>query len=178
MTSTEAVTLGTMRLLQDMGYAALTELPLRNGRRADLVGVSKSGTLLIAEVKSCLEDFRSDKKWQNYLPYCDVFYFSVDASFPMAVLDEPGVLPERTGIIVADAYGGEVMREAAISALHPARRKSVHLQMACAGADRLMRGNLQDAALPGFSKTPKRRKSEKIYKPKGMSEPFQAAIER
>lgn len=139
MTTTEVITRGTVRLLHAMGYAALCEFPLSNGRRADVVGVQKSGRIIIAEVKSCLSDFRADRKWQEYLPFSDEFYFAVDAEFPVEVLSEDASLPDVTGIIVADGYGGDIVRPAAERALHPVRRRTVHLKMARVGADRLTR---------------------------------------
>ncbi|MBO6506213.1 MAG: MmcB family DNA repair protein [Kordiimonadaceae bacterium] len=137
MTSTEKVTRGAMRLLQSMGYSSICELPLTNGRRADLVGVNKSGEVTIVEVKSCLADFRSDQKWQQYLPYSDAFYFAVDEQFPLTVLDEDASLPNVTGIIIADAFDGEVIRPAKRQKVHPSRRKTLHLKMARVAASRL-----------------------------------------
>jgi len=144
VTSTALITKGTMRLLHSMGYSALCELSLSNGRRADLVGVGKSGGVIIVEVKSCLADFRADNKWQDYLPYSDEFYFAVDANFPIDVLSEQASLPSVTGIIVADAYGGDVIRSAFSRKLHPARRRTVHLKMARVGALRLARPLMVD----------------------------------
>ena len=120
-----------------MGYAALRELSLSNGRRADLVGVGKTGDVVIVEIKSCLADFKADNKWQEYLPFSDEFYFAVDANFPIDVLSDAAALPETTGIIVADGYGGDVIRSALARKLHPARRRTVHLKMARVGAHRL-----------------------------------------
>lgn len=137
MTSTDLITKGTLRLLHSMGYSVLRELSLSNGRRADLVGLGKSGDVVIVEVKSCLADFRSDKKWQDYLPFSDKFYFAVDAKFPIDVLSEAASLPDTTGIIVADGYGGDEIRSAFARKLHPARRRTVHLKMARVGALRL-----------------------------------------
>lgn len=137
MTSTANVTRGAMRLLQSMGYSSICELPLTNGRRADLVGVNKSGEVAIVEVKSCLADFRSDQKWQQYLPYSDSFYFAVDEQFPLTVLDEDASLPNLTGIIIADAFDGEVIRPAKRQKVHPSRRKTLHLKMARVAASRL-----------------------------------------
>ena len=120
-----------------MGYSALRELSLSNGRRADLVGLGKTGNVVIVEVKSCLSDFRSDNKWHEYLPFSDEFYFAVDAKFPIDVLSEAASMPEVTGIIVADGYGGDVVRSAFARKLHPTRRRTVHLRMARVGALRL-----------------------------------------
>ena len=117
----------------------MCELPLTNGRRADVVGLDKAGGVAIVEVKSCLSDFRSDKKWQHYLPYADAFYFAVDQQFPLSVLDEEASLPDVTGVIIADGFDGEIVREAAPNKIHPSRRKTLHLKMARAAASRLSR---------------------------------------
>ena len=137
MTSTEKVTRGAVRLLHSLGYAAVCELPLTNGRRADVVGVDKAGEVAIVEVKSGLADFRSDKKWQQYLPYADAFYFAVDEHFPMEVLGEEESLPDVTGIIISDGFDGEIIRPAAARKVHPSRRKTLHLKMARVAATRL-----------------------------------------
>lgn len=120
-----------------MGYAALREVPLSNGRRADLVGLNKAGHVVIVEVKSCAADYRADSKWYDYLPFGDEFFFAVDANFPVNILSESACFPSITGIIVADEYGGEVIRNACVRKLSAARRKNVHLKMARAGAARL-----------------------------------------
>lgn len=139
MTSTELITRGTIRLLHSMGYAALSEMPLSNGRRADLVGLGKAGHVVIVEVKSCISDYRADCKWHEYLPFCDEFFFAVDADFPIEIFSEAACLPSVTGVIVADEYGGEVIRNASARKLNAARRKNIHLKMARAGAARLSR---------------------------------------
>lgn len=136
-TSTQEITRGAMRLLGELGYAALPEVSLTNNRRADIVGLDKRGRVMLVEVKSCLADFRSDSKWQDYLDYAEEFYFAVDGSFPREVFDEPSSLPEVTGIILADRYGGDIIRPAAPKGLNAARRKSLTLTMARAGALRL-----------------------------------------
>jgi hypothetical protein len=70
-------------------------------------------------VKSSLEDFRTDLKWGEYRPYCDAFAFAVGPEFPRHIL------PEEPGLIVADAFGGEVLREAPVVQLVGARRKAL-----------------------------------------------------
>ena len=137
MTSTTVVTRGAVRLLLELGHAPITELPLTNGRRADIVALSATGKCVIIEVKSGLADFRSDKKWHDYLEYCEEFYFAVDADFPTAVLDEAESLPSVTGIILADAYGGEIIRPAMARKVNAARKKALTLKMARLGALRL-----------------------------------------
>ncbi len=67
------VTRGAARLLVDLGYAPLAEVTLPNGRRADLMALGPKGDVLIVEVKSGLEDFRVDRKWGEYAPYCAAF---------------------------------------------------------------------------------------------------------
>jgi hypothetical protein len=122
--TTSVVTRGAARLLLAMGYAPLLEVGLPNGRRADLMALSPKGRIAICEVKSGLEDFKTDRKWGEYLPFCDLFYFAVAPEFPQEVL------PEGPGLIVADGFGGAVLIEAPETPLAPARRKALTLAFA------------------------------------------------
>ena len=122
--TTAAVTRGAARLLVDLGYAPLAEVTLPNGRRADLMALGRKGEIFIVEVKSSVEDFRTDQKWWEYQPYCDAFAFAVAPDFPRQVL------PEEPGLIVADGFGGAVLREAPVSPLATARRKALTLAFA------------------------------------------------
>jgi len=117
--TTDAVTRGAGRLMAALGYAPLLEVCLPNGRRADIMALGPRGEIAIAEVKSGLEDFRTDRKWTEYLPYCDAFYFAVAPEFPRQIL------PETPGLIVADGFGGAVLRDAPVAALAGARRKAL-----------------------------------------------------
>ena len=121
---TTTVTRGAARLLVDLGFAPLAEVTLPNSRRADLMALSRKGQIFIIEVKSSLEDFRVDRKWQEYQPYCDSFAFAVAPEFPQ------GVLPEEPGLIVADGFGGAILREAPVTPLAGARRKALTLAFA------------------------------------------------
>jgi hypothetical protein len=114
-----------------MGYGALTEFSLKTGRRVDTIGIDRQGHIVVVEVKSSEADFRSDQKWPEYLDFCDAFYFAVPAQFPREIL------PEDCGLIVADHYGGAVLREPPGLRLAPARRRALHLQFALAASKRL-----------------------------------------
>jgi hypothetical protein len=122
---------GAARRLVDEGHAVLAELPLGNGRRADLVAIDRAATITIVEVKSGRADFLADRKWQAYLGFCDRFYFAVDPDFPAALL------PPGEGLIVADRFAGEIVREAPLRPLNAARRKAVRLRFARLAATRL-----------------------------------------
>jgi hypothetical protein len=117
--TTAAVTRGAARLLTALGYAPLAEVGLPNGRRADLMALGPKGEIFIVEVKSGIDDFRTDQKWHEYAPYCDAFAFAVAPEFPREVL------PEEPGLIVADGFGGAVLREAPLAPLAGARRKAL-----------------------------------------------------
>ncbi|HEV2364161.1 MAG TPA: DNA repair putative endonuclease MmcB [Caulobacteraceae bacterium] len=119
--TTLAVTRGAARLIVDLGYAPLLEVGLPNGRRADIMALGRKGEIAIVEVKSSLEDFRTDQKWGDYLAYCDAFYFAVAPEFPRQVL------PPDPGLIVADAFDGAVLREAPPTPLSGARRKALSI---------------------------------------------------
>ena len=122
---------GVCRTLRALGHSVVTELPLANGRRADVVGLSTNGNVLIVEIKSCLLDYRTDGKWHEYLDYCDGLYFAVAADFPREVI------PGRAGLILADRYGAELVREPVEERLTAARRKAMMLCFARAAALRL-----------------------------------------
>lgn len=117
--STGDLTRGVVRLCVELGLAPVTELTLANGRRADVVGLGPRGEIDIIEIKSSLADFRSDQKWPEYAPFCDRFFFAVAASFPQ------DLIPDTCGLIIADAYGGAVLRTPAVHKLPAARRKAV-----------------------------------------------------
>ncbi len=122
---------GVCRSFRALGYSVVCELPLANGRRADVVGLSPSGDIYIVEIKSCLIDYRTDGKWHEYLDYCDRLYFAVAADFPCEVI------PEHAGLILADRYGAELVREPTEDRLNAARRKAMMLCFARAAALRL-----------------------------------------
>jgi hypothetical protein len=122
---------GAARRLTDADHAVLAELPLGNGRRADLVAIDRAATITIVEVKSGRADFMTDRKWQAYLGFCDRFYFAVDRDFPQALL------PAGEGLIVADRFAGEIVREAPLRPLQAARRKAMLLRFARLAAARL-----------------------------------------
>jgi hypothetical protein len=125
---TREVCRGAGRLMRAHGLASLNELPLPNGRRADVVGLSPSGDIWIVEVKSGVEDFRVDQKWPEYRDFSDLLFFAVAPGFPV------DILPPDTGLILADRYGGEIVRPAPEVRLAPARRKAMTLRFARAAA--------------------------------------------
>jgi len=121
---TRALARGISRLLIDLGLTPLLELPLGNGRRADIVGLASGGELWIVETKSCLADYAVDQKWPDYLDYCDRFFFGVAEDFPRALI------PDECGLIVADGFGGAVLRDSPLRPLSGARRKAMTLSYA------------------------------------------------
>ena len=124
---------GAARLLWHMGYSAIPEFILPDGRRADIAALGRKGEITIVEIKSGIADFRADTKWTNYAGYCDRLYFAVSQRFPH------DVIPEDSGLIIADGFGGAIVRESPALTLAPARRKALTLRFARAAADRLMR---------------------------------------
>lgn len=122
---------GVLRLMADHGFAGVTEMTLANGRRADVAAIGAGGEITIVEIKSSVADFRSDHKWPEYRPFCDRFYFAVGQDFPH------DLIPEETGLIIADAFGGAVIREPECEKLVAARRKAVTLRFARLAATRL-----------------------------------------
>ena len=128
------VTRGAARLLIGLGFAPLAEVALPNGRRADLMALGPRGEIAIVEVKSSIEDYRVDRKWGEYTPFCERFYFAVAPEFPRQVL------AEGPGLIVADSFGGALLTESPHIALAPARRKALTLAFGRLAAMRAMAG--------------------------------------
>ncbi|WP_026379878.1 MmcB family DNA repair protein [Afifella pfennigii] len=126
-----AIRRGVCRRLRAEGYALLPELPLASGRRADLVGLGRKAEIVIVEIKSSLADFQADRKWRDYLAFADRFYFATCAQVPC------DVFPAEAGLILADAFGAEILRESAVSPLAGGRRKEMLTRLARAGANRL-----------------------------------------
>ncbi len=131
---------GLQRMLAELGLSSLAEVTLANGRRADVMAVGPKGEIVIAEVKSCLQDFQTDQKWPEYAPYCDRFYFAVDCDFPK------DHIPDHAGLMVCDGFGGAVLRECQPELLNAARRKAVTLSFARLAAARLMRAGVAAGA--------------------------------
>jgi hypothetical protein len=119
LTTGQLLARGMARHLAGLGFVSLEEFPPIKGLRVDLLALGRKSEIWIIECKSSREDFMSDEKWQNYLPWCDQYFWAVPTDFPV------DILPEQTGVFWADGYDAELMRDAPISTLSPARRKSI-----------------------------------------------------
>jgi hypothetical protein len=125
------ITRGARRLIASLGYSSVCEMYLPNGRRADVVGISTSGEIIILEVKSCLADYLADNKWGEYQPYCDRFFFALAQDGPSERI------PHDAGLMIADGYSAEIVRDAPALTLSSARRRAILLAFARHAADRL-----------------------------------------
>lgn len=126
---------GTSRYLRARGCAVIDELSFADGRRCDLIALDPRGEISIIEIKSCLADFRCDQKWPDYRQWCDRFYFAVNIAFPQSVI------PEDCGLLIADRFDAELLRDAPVHRLTAARRKAVTLRFARVAAARLAGSN-------------------------------------
>ncbi len=126
-----AIRRGVCRRLRAEGLALIPEVTLRSGRRADLVALGSDGAITIVEIKSSVEDFRADQKWQDYLFHSDRFYFATGPHVPAEIF------PEEAGLIVADPFGAEILRPSGTAKLPAATRKEMLIRIARAGAHRL-----------------------------------------
>jgi len=128
---TALVCRAAMRFCALRGWAPVQEMPLPNGRRADVLALLPDGGFAVLEVKSCARDFLSDGKWQDYREYCDRLFFAVDLDFPQELL------PEDAGLVVADGAAAELVRDAPAHPLAPARRRALLHRYAMVAAGRL-----------------------------------------
>lgn len=122
---------GVGRLFRSLGWACVYELTLAGGRRADVVALGPKGAIWIVEIKSSIEDFRADSKWTEYRAACDSLLFATHSGVPRTIF------PEDAGLIVADAYGAEVLRSAPEHRLAGATRKAMLVRFGQAAASRL-----------------------------------------
>ena len=127
---------GVTRLFCRRDLFAICEMPLPNGRRADMMAIDARGSLTIVEIKVAKADLVGDCKWRDYLEYCDRFYWAVPSSLARLLEDER-FMPSEAGLIVADRYDAAVLREATERPLAPARRKAEVLRFARRAARRL-----------------------------------------
>lgn len=122
---------GVRRLFAQLGHVTLPEFTLASARRADVIALAPDGHLTIVEIKSSVADFRADRKWPDYRDFCDRFFFAIPETVPLEIL------PESTGLIVADSFGAAILRDAPCHPLAGARRKAVTLRFARAAASTL-----------------------------------------
>jgi hypothetical protein len=128
---------GVSRLLLRAGIAPLAEVPLGGGRRADIMGLDDKGRITIVEIKVSLADLRGDRKWPEYLEYCDRFFWAVPMGFPLDLFATPAFAPDRTGLLVADRFDAEELRLAPWVPLNAVRRKAETLRFARRAAGRV-----------------------------------------
>lgn len=122
---------GVCRHLQTLNFACIEELVPTRGLRVDVMALGPKGEVWIVECKSSRADFMTDRKWQGYLEWCDRFFWAVDGDFPTELL------PDGTGLILADAYDGEIQRMGPEDKLAAARRKVMVHTFARTAAQRL-----------------------------------------
>jgi hypothetical protein len=133
-----AIARGVGRLFARHQILVQPEVSLRNNRRADLMGLNSKGEIIVVEIKCSKADLLGDQKWTEYLDYCDRYFWAVPCGFDLSPFDRPAFLPERCGLIVADAYDAEMVRPAAYIPVAHARRKTETQRLARAAMRRLM----------------------------------------
>ena len=140
---------GIARLFARNDIWCLPEMPLRCGRRADLMGIDARGHVVIVEIKVSRADLLGDGKWTDYLEYCDRFYWGLPPGLDRGPLEGDAFLPDHCGLIVADGYDAEILRPAPLLQLASARRKVETERLARASLRRLV--NLGDPATRQWS---------------------------
>jgi hypothetical protein len=141
---------GTCRWLLRAGVSPLAEVPLAGGRRADILGVDAGGRLTLVEIKISLADLRADRKWTEYLDHCDRFFWAVPAGLPTDDLHTPPFRPAETGLIIADRFDAEAVRDAPWRPLNAARRKALTLNLARRAASRWLGIIDPESLMPGY----------------------------
>ena len=127
---------GVARLFLQAEMTPLPEVPLGNGRRADIMAIDAKGCITIVEIKVSRADLLGDAKWPFYLDYCDRFFWAVPGGFDLSPFETEAFRPECCGLIVADRYDAAILREAATHPLSAAGRKKCTLAFARRAARR------------------------------------------
>lgn len=122
---------GVCRHLAGHGYAVIEEFVPERGLRVDVMALGPKGELWVIECKSSRADFMSDGKWQGYLPWCDRYFWAVDQAFPT------DLLPQDSGLIIADGYDAEILRMAPEGKVPAARRNKLIRKFGFQAARRL-----------------------------------------
>jgi hypothetical protein len=122
---------GVCRHLAAQGFACLEEFTPERGLRVDVMALGPKGELWVVECKSSRADYTGDRKWQGYLDWCDRYFWAVSEDFPTELL------PEGTGLILADAWDADLVRLGDEVRLAGARRKALTMKFARAAALRL-----------------------------------------
>ena len=122
--SAQEVARGIKRLFARNDIWCVEEMALPNNRRADLMGIDARGQIVLVEIKVARGDLLGDNKWPDYLDFCDRFFWGVPPVLDRSPLETEGFMPERCGVIVADGYDAEILRQAPLEPLAAARRKS------------------------------------------------------
>lgn len=122
---------GVCRALRQFDFVAVEELVPAPGLRVDVMALGPKGEIWVIECKSSRTDYLTDQKWQGYLEWCDRFFWAVDQDFPT------DLLPDGTGLIIADAYDAEILRMGPETPLAGARRKVMLQKFARHAASRL-----------------------------------------
>lgn len=123
---------GVMRFLREAhDFCCYSEVSLRNGRRADVLGLGPKGEIWIVEIKSSLVDFQVDRKWPHYKEFCDRFFFAKPPDL------DPDIFPPDEGLMVGDGHDAAILRMGIEDPLPAARRKTMMLKLARLGADRI-----------------------------------------
>ena len=132
---------GVARHLRGIVFESLQEFSPIKGLRSDITALNAQGELWIIECKSSRSDFQTDRKWTGYLDWCDRYFWAVDEAFPTELL------PAESGLMIADGFDAEIIRQGILVPLPAARRKALTRRFATTAARRLQRFTDPDAAL-------------------------------
>lgn len=97
------------KYLKQKRRATYFELGLcKHGRlRADVFSISMSGHVVIVEVKSSVQDFKSDKKFHLYVEYANKLYFAMPNTVYDKVKDQ---IPKNIGVFIMTSDGEHIQQ--------------------------------------------------------------------
>ena len=138
----------TMQFLSLKGYKVLSEFALPNKKRVDIIAINLKKKIIIVEVKSNKKNLKYDKKWKNYLNYCNYFYFACNDKL------KDSEFSENIGIIQNNSNNIKIIRKSKYQKISENKKKQLIFKIALSAASKFHR--LID---PGF----KKQKNNSIY---------------
>lgn len=92
------------KYLSNKGYSCHYEVGLNKwGKlRADVLAFNYKQEVIIVEVKSCWQDYKTDTKFLGYLDFCHKFYFAVSQDFPLKAEFLAKLKEHKIGLLIVD----------------------------------------------------------------------------
>ena len=123
----------TMQFLSLKGYKVLSEFALPNKKRVDIIAINLKRKIIIVEVKSNKKSLKYDKKWKNYVNYCNYFYFACNDKL------KDFNFSENIGVIQNNSNNIKIIRKSKYKKLSENKKKQLIFKIALSATSKFHR---------------------------------------